>query len=108
MSGNPRTKPTPVTLFKDPVHGYIEVPKDYCRRFIDTPIFQRLRSIEQTSMRPLFPGARHDRFVHSLGVYHPSSTVLKIEVFVIKHLQLHATLVPTQSSIPGKSVFRLL
>lgn len=59
-----------LTLFKDPVHGYISVPKDLCRRFIDTSIFQRLHNIEQTSMRPLFPAARHDRFIHSLGVYH--------------------------------------
>lgn len=70
MSGEQCATTPSVTLFKDPVHGYIEVPKDYGRRFIDTPIFQRLRSIEQTSMRPLFPGARHDRFIHSLGVYH--------------------------------------
>ena len=57
-------------LFKDPVHGYIHIPDDLCRSFVDTLIFQRLRHIEQTSMRFLFPGARHDRFVHSLGVYH--------------------------------------
>jgi len=63
-------------LFKDPVHGYISVPSDYCRDFIDTPIFQRLRHIEQTSMRPLYPAARHDRFIHSLGVYHLGRRVL--------------------------------
>ena len=57
-------------LFKDPVHGYISVPLDWCTDFIDTPIFQRLRHIEQTSMRPLYPAARHDRFIHSLGTYH--------------------------------------
>ncbi len=56
--------------FKDPVHGYIAVPADWCTDFIDTPIFQRLRHIEQTSMRPLYPAAHHDRFVHSLGTYH--------------------------------------
>lgn len=56
--------------FKDPVHGYISVPVAYCQCFIDTPIFQRLRHIEQTSMRCLFPGAHHDRFAHSLGVFH--------------------------------------
>ena len=55
---------------KDPVHGYIALPQEYCRLFVDTPIFQRLRNIEQTSMRWLFPAARHDRFIHSLGVYH--------------------------------------
>ena len=57
-------------VFRDPVHGYISVPRDLCDRFIDTAIFQRLRNIEQTSMRPLYPSAHHDRFAHSLGVYH--------------------------------------
>ena len=57
-------------IIRDPVHGYIRIPSELCRLFIDTPIFQRLRSIEQTSMRWLFPGGRHDRFVHSLCVYH--------------------------------------
>lgn len=56
--------------FKDPVHGYILVPQIYCKYFIDTPTFQRLRHVEQTSMRCLFPGAHHDRFIHSLGVFH--------------------------------------
>jgi len=56
--------------FKDPVHGYITVPTHFCNSLIDTCIFQRLRHIEQTSMRCLYPGARHDRFIHSLGVYH--------------------------------------
>lgn len=60
---------TKVKLFRDPVHGYIEVDKWICDSFIDTELFQRLRFIEQSSMRLLFPGARHDRFIHSLGVY---------------------------------------
>lgn len=62
-------------LVKDPVHGYIAIPGVYCNLFVDTPIFQRLRLIEQTSMRWLFPGARHDRFIHSLGVYHLASRI---------------------------------
>ncbi len=57
-------------VFRDSVHGYIKILDDWCRRFIDTPTFQRLRHIEQTSMRCLFPSARHDRFIHSLGTYH--------------------------------------
>ena len=60
----------PKKVIRDPVHGYITVSEDLCRAFVDTPLFQRLRSIEQTSMRWLFPGGRHDRFIHSLGVYH--------------------------------------
>lgn len=64
-------------LFLDTVHGYILVPEDYCDRLIDTPHFQRLRRIEQSSARSLFPCARHDRFVHSLGVFHIGRRILK-------------------------------
>ena len=56
-------------VIKDNVHGYIKVPIDFVEQFIDTDIFQRLRGIEQTGMRILYPAARHDRFVHSLGTY---------------------------------------
>lgn len=54
----------------DSVHGYIKIEDDYCKNIIDNKYFQRLRRIEQTSTRALFPSARHDRFIHSLGVYH--------------------------------------
>ena len=54
----------------DSVHGYITIPETYCDSILDTPYFQRLRRIEQTSARTLFPSARHDRFIHSLGVFH--------------------------------------
>lgn len=72
------TAPFPVVgekIIKDPVHGYISIPTEYCQLFVDTPIFQRLRQIEQTSMRWLFPSARHDRFMHSLGVFHLASRI---------------------------------
>ncbi len=59
-----------VKKFRDTIHGYIEIPKVIVKEIIDTEQFQRLRYIEQTSMRPLYPAARHDRFIHSLGVYH--------------------------------------
>lgn len=57
-------------LIKDTVHGYISIPEEYCSELIDTEIFQRLRRIEQTSIRSIFPCARHDRFIHSIGTYH--------------------------------------
>ncbi len=57
-------------IFKDTVHGYIEIPVSIVKNIIDTEQFQRLKFVEQTSMRPLYPSARHDRFIHSLGVYH--------------------------------------
>lgn len=54
----------------DSVHGYIDIDVSYFSNIIDTDYFQRLRRIEQTSTRALFPSARHDRFIHSLGVFH--------------------------------------
>ncbi len=57
-------------IFRDNVHGYIKIPVDYVKNFIDTEVFQRLRNIEQTGMRVLYPSARHDRFIHSLGTFH--------------------------------------
>jgi len=60
-------------IFKDPVYGYISVPCEFVDTFIDTSVFQRLRRIVQTSYSPLYPTALHNRFVHSLGVYHLGS-----------------------------------
>ena len=57
-------------IFRDSIHGYISIPVDYVNYFIDTELFQRLRGIEQTGMRILYPSARHDRFIHSLGTFY--------------------------------------
>lgn len=65
-----RTSVSEEKVFRDNVHGYIRVPKIVVSEIIDTAVFQRLRNVEQTSMRSLFPAARHDRFIHSLGTYH--------------------------------------
>ena len=59
-----------VKVFRDTIHGYIEIEKDIVSSIIDTALFQRLRRIEQTSMRCLYPSARHDRFIHSIGTFH--------------------------------------
>ncbi len=55
--------------FKDPIYGYVNVPKDIVNKIIDTPTFQRLRYIQQTSYLPVYSAALHNRFIHSLGVY---------------------------------------
>ncbi len=55
---------------KDSVHGYISIPKCFVNHIIDTEYFQRLRNIEQTGMRILYPNAKHDRYCHSLGVFY--------------------------------------
>lgn len=55
---------------KDPIYGYIQIPKAYMTEIVDSAAFQRLRRIIQTSYSPLYSSAVHNRFVHSLGVYH--------------------------------------
>lgn len=64
-------------VFRDTVHGYISVPNEFCDKFVDTLNFQRLRRIEQLSSRSLYPCARHDRFVHSLGVFHIGCKIIE-------------------------------
>ena len=63
-------------LFKDPIYGYIEIPKHFVSIVIDSPEFQRLRRITQTSYAPVFSSAVHNRFVHSIGVYHLGSILM--------------------------------
>lgn len=55
---------------KDPIYGYIEIPMSHMSSIVDSAVFQRLRRIIQTSYSPLYSSAVHNRFVHSLGVYH--------------------------------------
>ena len=55
---------------RDPVWGYIHLPQPLLS-IVDTEDFQRLRNISQLGFVHLvYPGARHSRFEHSLGVYH--------------------------------------
>lgn len=60
-------------LFMDMVHGYIHIPRPFVKHIIDTELFQRLRNIDQTGIRIVYPDAKHDRFGHSLGVFHLGS-----------------------------------
>nr|XP_034318872.1 deoxynucleoside triphosphate triphosphohydrolase SAMHD1 isoform X2 [Crassostrea gigas] len=57
-------------IFNDPIHGHIEI-HPLCVKIIDTPQFQRLRSIKQVGGTYfVYPGASHNRFEHSIGVCH--------------------------------------
>lgn len=58
-----------IKSIKDTIHGYIRIEEPFWK-IIDTAEFQRLKWVEQTSYRVLYPSARHDRFIHSIGVYH--------------------------------------
>jgi HD superfamily phosphohydrolase len=57
-------------ILRDPVHGDIKIPIDHMDQIVDTISFQRLRDIEQSGMSPLYPSGNHNRFVHSVGVFH--------------------------------------
>jgi uncharacterized protein len=60
-------------VIKDSVHGYISIDDDFIK-IVDSAEFQRLKWVEQGSFRVLYPAARHDRFIHSLGTYHLATT----------------------------------
>ncbi|WAR11697.1 SAMH1-like protein [Mya arenaria] len=54
-------------VVNDPIHGHIKL-HPLCVAIIDTPEFQRLRSIKQLGNGYfVYPGASHNRFEHSLG-----------------------------------------
>jgi HD superfamily phosphohydrolase len=54
----------------DPIHNFIGFD-DKIWQMIDTPVFQRLRHLKQLGFCDMvWPGARHARFEHSLGVGH--------------------------------------
>lgn len=75
---------------RDPIYGYLEIPKNLMKGIIDTAVFQRLRRIAQTSYAPLFPSALHNRFIHSLGVYHLGTLAVSSLIDSLKeYLNLH-------------------
>ena len=60
--------PARSSLFSDPVHGFVRVPKGLLLSLVDSPEVQRLRRIRQLGLGFLvFPGAVHTRFEHGLG-----------------------------------------
>lgn len=60
---------------RDPVHGAIEVTPQEAA-VLDAPAFQRLRNIKQLGFGEFsYPGATHNRYLHSLGVFHLSGEV---------------------------------
>ncbi len=55
---------------RDPVHGTIELSKAEVS-IIDSAEYQRLRAVKQLGFSEFsFPGATHNRYLHSIGVCH--------------------------------------
>lgn len=55
---------------KDPIHGAIELTNGEVE-ILDSHEFQRLRAIKQLGFAEYsFPGATHNRYIHSIGVMH--------------------------------------
>ncbi|MFT5368953.1 MAG: HD superfamily phosphohydrolase [Candidatus Latescibacterota bacterium] len=62
---------------RDPIWGYIHIPPEMMA-LIDAEEFQRLRDISQLGhVLLVYPGARHSRFEHSLGVFHIAGQFIK-------------------------------
>ena len=62
---------------RDPIWGYIHIPPDFLP-LVDAEEFQRLRDISQLGhVLLVYPGARHSRFEHALGVFHIAGHFLK-------------------------------
>ena len=59
-------------LVRDPILGFIDLGEyDFIREIVETPLFQRLRRLNQLGFSPLiYPSACHNRFGHSLGAMH--------------------------------------
>lgn len=64
-------------LILDRVHEHLMLPM-IAFDIMDTPEFQRLRSLKQLGMTSyLYPGATHTRFEHSIGVAHLAGLMAK-------------------------------
>ncbi len=88
---------TPIKIFNDPVHGFIEVPKGILLDLINHPYVQRLRRIKQLALSSyVYPGAEHTRFNHALGAMHLTQqalNVLKNKNIDISHEEFISTLI---------------
>ena len=77
-------------IINDPIHTSVKLDR-LCVRVMDTPQFQRLRSLKHLDTCVyVFPSATHSRFEHSLRVAHLSQRVCEA---LVKHQpELHITM----------------
>ncbi len=78
---------SPLKIFNDPVHGFIEVPQGILLDLINHPYMQRLRRIKQLALSSLvYPGAEHTRFNHVLGAMFLTRQAL--DVLIAKNIEI--------------------
>lgn len=64
-------------IINDPVYGFINIPKGLLLDIVKHPLMQRLTRINQLGMaHVVYPGARHSRFLHSIGAFHLMSEAI--------------------------------
>lgn len=91
-------RPMKDRVFKDPVHGLIELAGDDRElvAVLGTRAFQRLRRIKQMGFGwQVYPGAEHSRFGHALGAFHIARRVahaLALEPALARHVKIAALL----------------
>ncbi len=62
---------------RDPIHGAIEISPEF-NKIIDSSAYQRLRAIKQLGFSEFsFPGATHNRYLHSIGVSYLAGQVFE-------------------------------
>ena len=72
-----RTRAKKKKFISDPLHGHMEFSHELVS-IIDTLYFQRLRELRQLGSADwVFPGAIHNRFIHSLGVAYLANFVIE-------------------------------
>lgn len=77
-------------ILNDPIHGHIEI-HPLCVMIVDTPQFQRLRSIKQLGGTYfVYPGAAHNRFEHSLGYLYAKLRVDQIQRYLLVSFLLYS------------------
>jgi hypothetical protein len=65
-------------IINDPVFGFIKIRRGLLYDVVCHPLFQRLNRISQLGLTSVvYPGARHTRFLHSLGALHLMSEAVK-------------------------------
>lgn len=64
-------------IINDPLYGFIDIPDGLLLDIVKHPLMQRLTRINQLGMASVvYPGARHSRFLHSIGAFHLTSQAI--------------------------------